>query len=1103
MKRSRFCLAAIVMYAAVAAGSSLEEGFQTPPDSAKPRTFYFLMNGNVTKEGITYDLEAMKAAGLGGIHVFDVGCSLPVGPIKWGSPEWFDMLRHLHSESKRLGMELGLHICSGWSAFGGPWNTPERGMKEIVWTETPFRGPGRFDETLPRTTDDNGFYEDIAVLAYPMPTKGASLSALRAKTGYERGLNLKRDSKAWPDEALVKKGAIVDLTGKMASDGRLVWDVPAGDWTILRVGHRCTGRENVMPTAGGAGPEVDKYSAEAVDFCFNAHVVKICEVLGIRPGDEPAKSGTGLTTIHVDSYEAKRQNWTQGLEKAFERRFGYSIIPYLPVFAGRVVGSAVESERVLEDFRRLLADLLAENYMGRITKRCHEYGLLVSLEPYGWSNGDDLQYGQYADVPFSEFWGTAGAAPHGFGGSQNARHAASLSHVWGRRYTGAEAFTAGPPRFGRWLGTPFGMKSQGDQVYADGVNRIVYHRFTHQPWPGNKYVPGFTMGRWGTHLDRTQTWWRHVPAWFAYQSRCQWMLQEGRNVADALCWVGEEAPNDGKIASPLPSGWNYDTCATRVVEELTVKDGRLVTPGGADYAMLVLPAKDTMSVRLVARIGELAAAGARIVAPSRPTRAPGAAAPGRTAYAALVAEAWAKGVIECAAKDAPAKLGIAKDFETTREKVSWNHRRGGEADWYFVACDNEFPISFEVSLRETGRVPEIWNAETGERSAAPVWRIENGRTVVALDFPPSGSMFVMLRSPVAEGTRHVVKADFDTAPREPDESHTLVIKRALWGVFPESQVPGPGMQPSAVVDVTERLSSFITNGVIDVRVGNKLFDVDVPGREKTALVTYEYDFVQHTARVWDRGRFAVPEYGRPQPPPDREWHGRRLLAWRPLSGVLTWSDGSKSVLRAAPRAPLVVEGPWAVSFPEGVDASASVEFPVLSPWNESSVPGIRYFSGTATYRKTIALGDWRSSHDGGVRVMLDLGIVQNFAVVRVNGTAFPVLWKPPYRLDVTDAIPDGAESFDLEIDVTNLWPNRLIGDDMLCKPDCEWKCVPKDGRLEYALKEIPEWVKAGKKSPSGRHTFTTWRHWSKEDDLLASGLLGPVRLHFGEIVVEE
>ena len=111
----------------------------------------------------------------------------------------------------------------------------------------------------------------------------------------------------------------------------------------------------------------------------------------------------------------------------------------------------------------------------------------------------------------------------------------------------------------------------------------------------------------------------------------------------------------------------------------------------------------------------------------------------------------------------------------------------------------------------------------------------------------------------------------------------------------------------------------------------------------------------------------------------------------------------------------------------------------------------------------------------------------------MNGTTFPVLWKPPFRVDITDAVRPGA-SADLRIRVANLWANRLIGDDREYADDCTWQGGMKDGVKEIGLKEIPQWVKEGKKSPTGRCTFTTWKHWDKNDELLPSGILGPVYL---------
>lgn len=475
-----------------ASAMTLEDGFRTPPDSAKPHTWYHMMNGNVTKEGITCDFEALARAGIGGVQMFDAGCDIPPGPLKFNSDEWFDMFRHAQKEAKRLGLEICIPNCSGWSSSGGPWNKPANAMKVTEFTETHVKGPSRFAGRLPRTERDNGFYDDIAVIAYPTPRPGAKISNLVSKTFRTRG-DVRRDTGDFPADQVVARNSEIDLTGKMSRDGYIEWDVPQGDWTILRIGYVCNGRCNHPASEKGRGLEVDKLSASAMDYHFGQYVARLCRTLGI---DATTDNRTGFNNILVDSYEVDCQNWTQGLDAAFEKRMGYSLRPYLPIFAGRVVGSTDESERFLEDFRRVVADLFAENYAGRLTELCHRHGLMCSIEPYGNCMADDLQYGQDIDIPMAEFWSRAGLGSHNAGHIGNSRHAAHLAHVWGRRYAATESFTAGPEQHGgRWRTTPFAIKSLGDKAFAAGINRIIYHRFTHQPWPGSKYLPGMTMGR--------------------------------------------------------------------------------------------------------------------------------------------------------------------------------------------------------------------------------------------------------------------------------------------------------------------------------------------------------------------------------------------------------------------------------------------------------------------------------------------------------------------------------------------------------------------------------------------------------------------------------
>jgi len=186
---------------------------------------------------------------------------------------------------------------------------------------------------------------------------------------------------------------------------------------------------------------------------------------------------------------------------------------------------------------------------------------------------------------------------------------------------------------------------------------------------------------------------------------------------------------------------------------------------------------------------------------------------------------------------------------------------------------------------------------------------------------------------------------------------------------------------------------------------------------------------------------------------------------------------------------VVLSGPWQLSFPPGWGAPAEVTLDKLISWTGHAAPGVKYFSGTATYRKQF---QYKAGKRNG-KSELDLGAVKNLAEVRLNGKNLGVVWKPPFRVDVTHAIRSGSN--ELEMRVTNLWVNRLIGDEQLPE-DCQWS--------GSSLKEWPQWLLEGKPSPTGRFTFATWRHWKKDDQPLESGLLGPVTIQtFQKINIPE
>ena len=481
----------------VVSAEELAEQFLNPPASAKPHTWWHWMNGNISKEGITADLEAMAKAGIGGAQIFNVGEGIPPGAIRFNSPEWIDMVKHAHIEAKRLGLELCIHNCAGWSSSGGPWNTPENSMKIIVTSEMQVKGPAKVTDIPSQPKANLGFYRDIVVLAFPTPAAGdakTKIQNLNSKIFINRSVIDYEKPEELPIEMVIRQDAVIDLTGKFETNG---WNAPEGDWTIMRIGYTSNGRKNHPAQPEGTGLECDKLSKEAVKAHWDGHVALILDAIK----ESGISKDAGINNVLIDSYEVGTQNWTDGLEKEFKKRAGYSITKFMPVFAGRIVGSSEITERFLWDFRRIVADMFAEAYSEYFGELAHKEGLLYSSEPYGNCPSDDIQYGSFCDIPMGEFWQNSGHSVD----MGNAKLAASIAHVYGKKFVGAEAFTAAPDG-GKWLKDPYAMKAQGDAGYCGGINRMIYHRYAHQPWTEPTRYPGMTMGQWGTHFERTLTW---------------------------------------------------------------------------------------------------------------------------------------------------------------------------------------------------------------------------------------------------------------------------------------------------------------------------------------------------------------------------------------------------------------------------------------------------------------------------------------------------------------------------------------------------------------------------------------------------------------------
>jgi hypothetical protein len=1085
-------LLAAAFAAPVMAQDTLEASFRRPPAEARPHTWWHWMNGNVSRAGITADLEAMKRVGLGGAQIFNVSEGIPLGPVAYNSDQWRELVRFAASEAKRLGLELCIHNCAGWSSSGGPWVTPERAMQRLTIGETRVAGGARASK-LAQPETNGGYYRDVAVLAFPTPRDDTfRIENVRAKALFDSQYGLQPASGAVPDGAAIPMASVVELSGKLGADGALDWTAPAGgEWTVLRIGHTLTGAMNAPSPDSGRGLEVDKLSAEAFDAFWAGGMAPLLDKLG-------PLGGQVLNNCLVDSYEMGCQNWTPKLREEFRARRGYDPVPYLAVVTGRVVGSAAASERFLWDFRRTIGDLYTDNYYSRFATRCKERGLLSSVEPYD-GPFECQQVARDADIVMGEFW-----ADGGMNGS--CKLAASVGHVYAKKFIGAESFTAFPG-VGKWTNTPASLKGVGDLMYTAGINRYIIHRYAHQPWTGVE--PGMTMGQWGTHFERTTTWWEQGAAWLAYLARCQSLLQQGTFVADVLYFVGESSPNGYALRPELKAaGYDYDMCGTDVLlERASVKGNRIVLPSGMSYRVLVLPDTPYMTPRLARKVRDMVKDGATVIGP-RPTASPSNAG-GEGAdreVAAIGAEVWGDcdgvkvtrhnygaGSVFCGRspedvlKDTnvvPDCVVLPADAAGPRPKATWIHRTIAGAEVYFVS--NQKPRSEEVAImfRVSGKAPELWHPETGETGPTPVWSSASGdQTMVPLRLEAWGSAFVVFRGE-AKGDHLVGLA----APQSPDapRAPALAIVKATYDA-----VDGAGG-----ADVTAAVAAMVRSGEHEIPATNGLFGDPAYLHRKQLRIVYTIDG-KETTKVAEENTPVVlyndAGVGAPlacsvvQTPA-----GPELVAYRPGEYEASYTSAKRvRISVGSVPAPVAITGPWSISFQPGRGAPEHVSMNELESLSLSKIDGVKYFSGTAEYTTTFTLPAGTAADGHALR--LSLGGVRDLAEVSLNGHDLGVWWRPPFEADVSGIAKDGANT--LRVRVTNTWVNRLIGDEQL-PDDCEWNGI--------TIKQWPAWFKADSATPlkdrpqKGRLTFTTWKHWHKDSVLPESGLLGPVQVIVGE-----
>lgn len=684
----------------------------------------------------------------------------------------------------------------------------------------------------------------------------------------------------YTDSFLVRSKDVIDLSDKMDANGKLTWNAPAGNWIVVRVGHTSTGHTNATGGAG-KGLECDKFNVQAISLQFDQWFAKVFEKTN------PGLAGEVLKIFHVDSWECGSQNWTTSFPAFFRERRGYDMMPYLLAMTGVPINTVNESEKFLHDVRQTIADLVKDVFYATLKIKAKEKGCSFSAESVAPTMVSDglLHYSQ-VDLPMGEFW--LNSPTHDK--PNDMLDAISAANVYGKQVVQAEAFTSVRMNWGEHPGN---LKRIGDLNFALGINKMVLHVFTHNPWMNRK--PGMTLDGVGLYFQRDQTWFKQGKTWIDYLTRCQVLLQAGKPSRDIAVFTGEEVPrrsllpdrlvetlpgifgekkigeeklrleNKGQPLRSIPdgvshsanmadpedwvdplNGYSYDSFNPDALLHLAkVKNGRVYFENGSNYGVLVFPYhhklqpnRGWMTKAVARKIYELAAGGAAIIINTDYEK-------GYSLNDVDDSIRWYMEKIKLlAAKKSKIKsipyhdntfnsLGVSKDveFKTNKNKIAWNHRTLNNTDIYFFSNQVDSFQTIDISVRVKDRFPEIWNPVNGEIIGLTGWKNKNGRTTFQLQFEAGQSWFIVFRKKAS--AKQAEKKSAAT------KTNTMLIK-SPWLLSFDPLMGGP-KTPVVYSTLNSWSASVDTN--IKYYSGTAIyqaeFDFDKAGKEQKFVLRFD------------------------------------------------------------------------------------------------------------------------------------------------------------------------------------------------------------------------------------------------------------------------
>lgn len=1005
--------------------NELAKGFRNPPDQARLRSFWKWSNSLVTKVSITRDLEEFRNKGWGGVIINDGGNSSndlinqnppwnATGPL-YLSPEWLDLYKHAVKESQRLGLEITAVAGSGWNP-GGPFITPEYALKKLVYSEVEIEGGNLIKIQLPKP-DTLLIYRDILIQAIRNQTEDSATKDSAIMNWSLKSFNkffgaggnyplykLRENKNISNNVSIINENEILDIT-KYFDGTRLNWNAPKGHWLIIRYGWTCKGTRTSTTSKGWGGLSLDHLNYDAFKI-FSDNV--------ITPITEASQSvGNSVKYLWTDSWEMGVTNWTNNFPQEFKKFRGYNLDKYMPVLAGRVVESQELSNRFLHDFRKTVSDCILEYHYKPFANLAHRYGLGFHPESGGPHAApiDAMEVMGISDFPMGEFWIRSNTHRVSDAARFFIRQSACVAHSNGKRIVGGE----GPQCIGpKWERAPKDMKHDIDRAFCSGMNRLFWtNSISSPPEYGVPGVVNFAANQ----LNPNITWWEQAGDFVQYINRCSFMLQQGLFVADVLYYYGDDIPNFVFLKEEYPElhyGYDWDKCSKDVIlNKASVCDGKIILPDGMSYQLLVLTPEEVIDLDVLRKVEKLVKEGATVISP-RPLRA----------------------------------TGLSQYPECDKEVTQIADRMWGSIN------------GKNITENQYGKGRIVWgqdvNEVLGSKNKKPDFSFKSRNDKTALDYihrtmKNQDIYFIVNRFAyhgIDDFEYHYVKA-------LPDRYEELECSFRVSGKIPELWDPITGKivnigayreengQTIIPIHLGPEASVFVV--FKDGKASNHLIKIEK--EEKREVLPFEKDEVKTNPMIEiykqdNKFKADIFENG---------------------NYVLHWANGEKSQIMVAQTGKEIgITTPWTVHFDPQWGGPAAISFAELKSWIEFDDPGIKYYSGKATYVNNFKV--YKSAFKDQ-KVFLDLGIVQELAVVRLNGHSFPVEWMPPFKTEITEYLVDGDNK--LEIDIINQWPNRLIGDGKLPVE----KRFAKTNYLKFYLPDADQYLRE-------------------------SGLIGPVKLQF-------